>query len=88
MKFTDSMEDMDENNLSDLEQRLRDAERELKTADLDTRVHQLKKLNDEQKKWIHNYEDELAKLAADVANIAKIRQSLPDKCFRRNRLEP
>ncbi|UXI21544.1 Nucleolar protein 6 [Sarcoptes scabiei] len=88
LKDLNSMEDMDENNLSDLEQRLRDAERELKTADLDTRVHQLKKLNDEQKKWIHNYEDELAKLAADVANIAKIRQSLPDKCFRRNRLEP
>lgn len=82
------MEDMDENNLSDLEQRLRDAEREFRTADLDSRVMHLEKLNEEQKKSIHNYEDELEKLSADVANIAKIRQSLPDKCFRRNRLEP
>ncbi|XP_046913817.1 laminin subunit gamma-1 isoform X2 [Dermatophagoides farinae] len=88
LKDLNSMEDMDENNLSDLEQRLRDAEREFRTADLDSRVMHLEKLNEEQKKSIHNYEDELEKLSADVANIAKIRQSLPDKCFRRNRLEP
>lgn len=82
------MGDMDEKYLFDLETRLREAEKDLKTTDLDARVNQLDKLNEEQKLWIKNYEDEVNKLAADVANIAKIRESLPDGCYRRLHLEP
>lgn len=82
------MEDMDEKYLYDLENRLREAEKDLKTTDLDARVGQLEKMNDEQKLWIKSYEDEVAKLANDVANIAKIRESLPNGCFRRLHLEP
>ena len=82
------MEDMDEKYLYELENRLREAEKDLKTTDLDARVGQLEKMNDEQKLWIKSYEDEVAKLASDVANIAKIRESLPNGCFRRLHLEP
>lgn len=82
------MDDMDEKYLYDLENRLREAEKDLKATDLDARVAQLEQMNEEQKRWIKSYEDEVAKLAADVANIAKIRESLPDGCFRRLHLEP
>lgn len=82
------MDDMEENQLKILEQRLEEARQEYQTSNLDDRVDKLRKLDEDQKNWIHNYEDEVKKLAADVANIAKIRESLPDGCFRRLRLEP
>lgn len=82
------MDDMDEKYLLELEQRLAEAEKERKNDNLDGRIAQLSKTFDEQKKWIHDYEDEVNKLQSDVANIAKIRESLPDGCYRRMRLEP
>jgi len=88
LRDLNGMDDMDEKYLFDLENRLREAEKDLKASDLDARVSQLEKMNEEQKLWIKNYEEEVAKLAADVANIAKIRESLPDGCFRRLHLEP
>lgn len=88
LRDLNSMDDMDEKYLFELENRLRDAEKDLKGTDLDSRVNQLEMLNKEQTKWIKDYEDEVNKLSADVANIAKIRESLPDGCFRRLHLEP
>lgn len=82
------MDDMDENQLKNLEQRLLDANNDYKASNLDDRVDKLRKMDEDQKKWIHSYEEEVRKLAADVANIAKIREALPDGCFRRLRLEP
>lgn len=79
---------MDENYLQDLEQRLADAEKELKNSNLDLRIQDLQNLNQNQKGWIKDYQDEVNKLIRDVNNIAKIRESLPNGCFRRSRLEP
>lgn len=82
------MEDMNENDLRDLEDKLENAEKDLKKNDLDQRVDALEKMTNEQKIWIKNYENEVEKLQKDVRNIAQIRESLPDGCFRRSRLEP
>lgn len=82
------MEDMNENDLRGLEAKLEDAEKELKKNDLDQRVDTLQSMTDEQKLWIMNYENEIEKLQRDVRNVAQIRESLPDGCYRRIRLEP
>ena len=74
--------------MKELENKLRQAEAEVKAIDLDGRILQMESMENEQKRWIKDYENEVNKLAADVANIAKIRESLPDGCYRRLHLEP
>ena len=71
-----------------LEKKLQDAENELIQSNLDARLQQLENLDNQQKLYFKNYDDQVQKLNADVANIAKIRESLPDGCFRRMHLEP
>lgn len=82
------MDDIDANLLEELERRLARAEQELKDADLENRMNTLKNIREEQNQWMRNYDDEIEKLKRDVANIADIRASLPDGCFRRLKLEP
>lgn len=84
----DDLDDIDGNLLEDLERRLSRAEQELKDADLDNRMADLRNARDEQNMWIRDYEDEIRKLERDVRNIANIRATLPDACFRRIKLEP
>ena len=82
------MDEIDAPLLEDLERRLAKAEQELKDADLDNRMAELKNIREEQNRWMRDYDDEIEKLRRDVANIAEIRASLPDGCFRRLKLEP
>jgi coxsackievirus/adenovirus receptor len=48
----------------------------------------LKNIREDQNRWMRDYDDEIEKLRRDVANIADIRSSLPDGCYRRVKLEP
>lgn len=82
------MDEIDAPLLEDLERRLAKAEEELKSADLDNRMGELRNIREEQNRWMRDYDDEIEKLKRDVANIADIRSSLPDGCFRRLKLEP
>jgi laminin gamma 1 len=84
----DGLDDIDASLLEDLERRLAKAEQELKDADLDNKMAELKNIRDDQNRWMRDYDDEIDKLRRDVANIADIRSSLPDGCFRRLKLEP
>lgn len=88
MIISDGLDDIDANLLEELERRLARAEQELKDADLENRMNTLKNIREEQNQWMRNYDDEIEKLKRDVANIADIRASLPDGCFRRLKLEP
>jgi laminin gamma 1 len=86
--LTDGLDEIDAPLLEDLERRLAKAEEELKSADLDNRMGELRNIREEQNRWMRDYDDEIEKLKRDVANIADIRSSLPDGCFRRLKLEP
>lgn len=82
------LDSVDNSQLDDLERLLALAERELINADLGARAEALREAQDEQKKWMQDYENEIEQLQRDVANIAAIRHSLPEDCYRRLVLEP
>jgi coxsackievirus/adenovirus receptor len=84
----DNLDEIDGALLEDLERRLARAEQELKDADLENRMGSLKNIREDQNRWMRDYDDEIEKLRRDVANIADIRSSLPDGCYRRVKLEP
>ncbi|XP_042902115.1 laminin subunit gamma-1 [Parasteatoda tepidariorum] len=82
------LDSVDNSQLDDLERLLAVAERELINADLGPRTDALREAQVEQKKWMRDYEDEIEQLKKDVANVAAIRYSLPEDCYRRLVLEP
>ncbi|GFT98444.1 laminin subunit gamma-1 [Nephila pilipes] len=82
------LDSVDNSQLDDLERLLALAERELINADLGARAEALREVQVEQKRWMKDYEDEIEQLKKDVANIAAIRHSLPEDCYRRLVLEP
>ncbi|KFM61673.1 hypothetical protein X975_09301, partial [Stegodyphus mimosarum] len=49
---------------------------------------ELRQARELQNQWAKDYAEEVAKMRKDVANIADIRNALPDKCYRRLVLEP
>lgn len=83
-----NIQQIDPSLLEELFQLLAKAEQEYKEADLDNRTNILNDAKEQQRIWIIDYERLIAKLQTDVNNIDKIRQAIPDKCFRRLRLEP
>lgn len=85
---TGDVSGVDSDNLRELERKLEQAERELREADLDTRLGELRLAQTGQAKQIGDFEAELELLRREVLNIADIRFSLPEGCFRRTRLEP
>ncbi|GFY79495.1 laminin subunit gamma-1 [Trichonephila inaurata madagascariensis] len=88
LRALDGLDDIDESLLDQLEQRLEAAEKEQKEADFDSRMGELRQARDIQNQWMKDYTEEVEKLKKDVANIAEIRNALPDKCYRRVVLEP
>ncbi|XP_064457402.1 laminin subunit gamma-1-like isoform X3 [Ornithodoros turicata] len=84
----ENVDDVDTGDLNRLEERLRQAERDMAQARLDDRVAELQNAREMQLGWMRDYEDEINKLKKDVANVKDISESLPEGCFRRIRLEP
>lgn len=82
-----NLQQIDPSLLEELFQLLAKAEQEYKEADLEHRTNVLNEAKELQRIWIIDYEHLIAKLQADVNNIDKIRQAIPDTCFRRIRLE-
>ncbi|KAF8777898.1 Laminin subunit gamma-1 like protein [Argiope bruennichi] len=88
LRALDGLDDIDESLLDQLEIRLEAAEKEQKEADFDSRMNELRQARDLQNQWMKDYTEEVERLKKDVANIADIRNALPDKCYRRVVLEP
>lgn len=74
--------------LGELERKLAAAERELRDAELDRRMGEVRAARTQQSQWMRDYEKDLIKLRVDVLNIRAISSSLPDQCYRRIKLEP
>ncbi|RWS10044.1 laminin subunit gamma-1-like protein [Dinothrombium tinctorium] len=88
LEALENLDDIDSSVLDDLEKRLNEAENELREADLDRRIEILKREQAKQTQRMRNYDDEIARLRLDVANIKEIREAIPNACFKRNTLEP
>lgn len=76
------LEDVDTDKLAYLEEELDRLERELDQANIDAELATLKEQNEKIKCWRDKYETDLSQFRRDVENIAAIRDSLPDNCFK------
>ncbi|KAL1456196.1 hypothetical protein WDU94_000943, partial [Cyamophila willieti] len=79
--------DIDDNTLTSLEERLRVAENEFYNANLDIQLETLSQARIQQAQLVKNYQEELNRLQGDVKNLESIRDSLPQKCFKRTKIE-
>ena len=76
------LEDVDTDKLADLEAELDRLEKELDQANINAELETLKEQNEKIKCWRDKYETDLSQFRKDVENIAAIRDSLPDDCFK------
>lgn len=80
--------DIDAAFLDEFEEKLLEAENELKLAQLDERVLKMETDKKAQDEAIENYKRELCDLETEVCIIKGNSESLEKGCFRRTRLEP
>lgn len=85
--MTGTLEMIDTTVLDTLEANLARAEKELEDSDLDKRFNDLSEARNQQRKWVDRYTNDLIQLRRDVDNIEQIKDSLPDGCFKRPKLE-
>ncbi|KAG1663944.1 Laminin subunit gamma-1 [Nymphon striatum] len=88
LKALDNLDEIDTDQLDDLEKKLAQAETELEDANLDQHLTELQAAKNLQSQWIKDYTYDLEQLRNDVNNVQDIRDSLPNKCFKRIKLEP
>ena len=81
------MEEIEGSRLETLAIQLTDAEKQLNNADLDRRLKNLTASRQSQQKMINDYTLELERLRKEVVTLESIRDSLPEKCFNKMRLE-
>lgn len=53
--LTDNLDSVDEDRLNELERDLEEAERVLHDADLDERMEELRRANEQQSQWVKDY---------------------------------
>ncbi|XP_067121237.1 laminin subunit gamma-1 [Centruroides vittatus] len=88
LEALDEHHDIDLSLLDELERKLNQAERDFSDANLDKRIDELLEGRRLQNHWIRDYKLEVDQLMKDVKNIEDIKNSLPNKCYRRVVLEP
>ncbi|XP_023243676.1 laminin subunit gamma-1-like isoform X1 [Centruroides sculpturatus] len=88
LRQLDNLDDVDGSLLNELERKLLRAEKEMRDSDLDAKTADLRDARKKQAGWMRDYESEIELLEKEVENIAAIRASLPDGCYRRVKLEP
>lgn len=87
LRNIDMIEGIDANKLAQLEGELAKLRQKLLESNLAAITDDLMAQRDKQKLLMAEYQALIDWLIKEVANIRAIRDSLPDKCFRRNRLE-
>lgn len=87
LKSIDRIEGIDANKLAQLEEELEKLRQKLLESDLAAITDDLMAQRDKQRELMAEYQALIDWLIKEVANIKLIRDSLPDKCFKRNRLE-
>lgn len=87
LKNIDKIEGIDGNKLAQLEDELAKLKQKLAESNLAAITDDLLAQRDKQKELMAEYQALIDWLIKEVANVRQIRDSLPDKCFKRNRLE-
>lgn len=87
LKSIDKIEGIDGNKLAQLEDELAKLKQKLAESNLASITDDLLTQRDRQRELMAEYQALIDWLVKEVANIRAIRDSLPDKCFKRNRLE-
>lgn len=87
LKSIDKIEGIDANKLAQLEEELAKLKQKLLESNLAAITDDLLAQRDKQRQLMAEYQTLIDWLIKEVANIKMIRDSLPDKCFKRNRLE-
>lgn len=87
LKSIDKIEGIDGNKLAQLEDELAKLKQKLLESNLAAITDDLLAQRDKQRELMAQYQALIDWLIKEVANIRQIRDSLPDKCFKRNRLE-
>ncbi|RWS28921.1 laminin subunit gamma-1-like protein [Leptotrombidium deliense] len=83
-----SLDDIDMRQLDELERKLKQAEEEYLKANLQNRTDELKSEKEKQSEKMRNYDEEIARLTQDVANIKEISEAIPRECHKSPKLEP
>lgn len=83
----ESLEVIKDDDLNDLDNRLAEAEAELNKSDLQFKLEVLKEQKTYQNKAIAEHTAAVEYLENEVDNIRKIAESLPNGCFKTQRLE-
>jgi laminin gamma 1 len=87
LKSIDKIEGIDGNKLGQLEDELAKLKQKLAESNLATITDDLLAQRDKQRELMKEYQTLIDWLIKEVANIKAIRDSLPDSCFKRVRLE-
>lgn len=87
LKSIDKIEGIDRNKLAQLEDELAKLKQKLAESNLAVITDDLLAQREKQGELMAEYQALIDWLIKEVANIRAIRDSLPDKCFKRNRLE-
>lgn len=87
LKAIDKIDGIDGNKLAQLEDELAKLKQKLAESNLAAITDDLLAQRDKQRELMAEYQALIDWLIKEVANIRQIRDSLPDKCYKRNRLE-
>lgn len=87
LESIDKIEGIDANKLAELEEELAKLKQKLAESNLAALIEELLAQRDRQRELMAEYQALIDWLIKEVANIKAIRDSLPDKCFKRIRLE-
>lgn len=88
LRIIATVEEPEPGLLDDLERRLEVAEKKYEAAGLEARIQQLHEAKMRQTKMIFEYRSTIEELTVEYGSIEQIRNSLPDQCWNKIRLEP
>ena len=88
LRIIATVEEPEPGLLDDLERRLEVAEKKYEAAGLEARVQQLQEAKMRQTRMIFEYRASIEEFTIEYNSIEEIRNSLPDQCWNKIRLEP
>merc|ERR1712192_124551 len=88
LRIIATVEEPEPGLLDDLERRLEVAEKKYQAAGFEARIQQLHEAKMQQTKMIFDYRSTIEELTVEYGSIEQIRNSLPDQCWNKIRLEP
>lgn len=88
LRIIATVEEPEPGLLDDLERRLEVAEKKYEAAGLEARIQQLQEAKMRQTRMIFEYRASIEEFTIEYNSIEEIRNSLPDQCWNKIRLEP